>query len=149
MVEAGMPEMSGLELLDRLNEIGSTLPAIMVARHADVRTAVRALRNGAVDYLEKPVDVDQLVASIDKALEQTGRSAAHDPVRAAAASRLAELTERQRQVLALVLEGRPNKVIAAELGLSRRTVEAHRAAIMRKTGSKSISALVRSALSAS
>jgi FixJ family two-component response regulator len=149
VVDAGIPQMSGFELLDRLNEIGSTLPAIMVARHGDVRMAVRALRNGAVDFLEKPVDVDQLVASIGKALEQTRDSTAHQAVHAAAASRLAELTERQRQVLALVLEGRPNKVIAAQLGLSRRTVEAHRAAIMRKTGSKSISALVRSALSAS
>lgn len=149
VVDAGMPQMSGFELLDRLNEVGSTLPAIMLSRHGDVRTAVRALRNGAVDFLEKPVDFDQLVASIDEALEQTRNSAAHHAVHATAASRLAELTERQRQVLALVLEGRPNKVIAAELGLSRRTVEAHRAAIMRKTGSKSISALVRSALSAS
>ncbi len=149
VVDAGMPQMSGFELLDRLSEIGSTLPAIMVARHGDVRMAVRALRNGAVDFLEKPVDVDQLVASIDRALEQGRDSAAHRPVHAAAASRLARLTERQRQVLAMVLEGRPSKVIATALGISRRTVEAHRAAIMRKTGSKSISALVRSALSAS
>jgi FixJ family two-component response regulator len=148
VVDAAMPQMSGFELLDRLNEVASTIPTIMIARHADVRMAVRALRKGAVDFLEKPVDVDELVASIDEALEHTRDSDAQHAIRAAAAARLAGLTERQRQVLAMVLEGRPSKVIAAELGISPRTVEAHRAAIMRKTGSRSISALVRSALSA-
>jgi FixJ family two-component response regulator len=148
VVDAATPLMSGFELLDRLNEIGSTIPAIMTARHADARMAVRALRNGAVAFLEKPVDVDELVASIDEALEHTRDSAAQHAIRSAAAARLAGLTERQRQVLAMVLEGRSSKLIATELGISARTVEAHRAAIMRKTGSRSISALVRSALSA-
>jgi two-component system, chemotaxis family, CheB/CheR fusion protein len=99
-----------------------------------------------VDFIEKPVGGDELLASIDHALEQMRDSAKLSAWREAAAARLAGLTARQRQILDLVLAGQPSKNIAADLGISQRTVENHRNAIMRKTGSKSLPALVRLAL---
>jgi FixJ family two-component response regulator len=143
-----MPGAESIALLDRLNTAGSRLPAIVVMGNGDVRSAVRAMKAGAVDVLEKPVGASDLLASIDHALEQNRRSADGAALLAAAAVRLAGLTERQRQVLELVLDGQPSKVIAVRLGISQRTVETHRATIMRKTGSKTLTALVRTALAA-
>ena len=143
LVDAVMPGMSGFALLQRLKDQGSRLPAIMITGNGDVHMAVRAMHAGAVDFLEKPVGNDELLASIDHALEQTRDSAKLSAWRDAAAARLAGLTTRQRQILDLVLSGHPSKNIAADLGISQRTVENHRNAIMHKTGSKSLPALVR------
>jgi two-component system CheB/CheR fusion protein len=118
----------------------------MITGNGDVHMAVRAMRAGAADFLEKPVSANELLAGIDHALEQTRDSAKRFARREAAATRLAGLTARQRQILDLVLAGQPNKNIAADLGISQRTVENHRAAIMHKTGSTSLPALVRLAL---
>jgi two-component system CheB/CheR fusion protein len=146
LVDAMMPGMSGFALLQRLKDMGSHLPAIMITGNGDVHMAVRAMQAGAADFIEKPVGNDELLASIDHALEQTRDSAKRAAWREAAAARLAALTARQRQILELVLAGHPSKNIAADLGISQRTVESHRNAIMHKTGSKSLPALVRLAL---
>ncbi|HLJ64497.1 MAG TPA: chemotaxis protein CheB [Stellaceae bacterium] len=146
LVDAVMPGMSGLALLQRLKEKDRRLPAIMITGNGDVHMAVRAMQAGAVDFLEKPVGGDELIASIDRALEQMHDSAKLSVWREAAAARLTGLTARQRQILDLVLAGHPSKNIAADLGISQRTVENHRNAIMHKTGAKSLAALVRLAL---
>jgi two-component system, chemotaxis family, CheB/CheR fusion protein len=143
LVDAVMPGMSGFELLKRLKGEGAGLPAIMITGNGDVHMAVRAMQAGAADFIEKPARRVELLASIDRALEQSRDSARLSAWRKAAAARLAGLTARQRQILDLVLAGQPSKNIAADLGISQRTVENHRAAIMDKTGLKSLPALVR------
>jgi two-component system CheB/CheR fusion protein len=148
LVDAGMPGMSGLELLERLKAEGNRLPAIMITGDGDVQMAVRAMRAGAADFIEKPIGRDELLASVERALEQTRDSTKLSAWRDAAAARIAGLTARQRQIMDLVLAGHPSKNMAADLGLSQRTIENHRAAIMKKTGSKSLSALIRLALAA-
>jgi two-component system CheB/CheR fusion protein len=147
LVDAMMPGMSGFALLQRLKDDGHRLPAIMITGNGDVHMAVRAMQAGALDFIEKPVGEKELFASIDHALEQARDSDKRSAWREAAAARLAGLTARQRQILSLVLAGQASKNIAAALGISQRTVENHRAAIMHKTGSKSLPALVRLALS--
>jgi two-component system, chemotaxis family, CheB/CheR fusion protein len=148
LVDAGMPGMSGLELLQRLKAEGAHLPAIMITGMGDVPTAVRAMKAGAVDFIEKPVGREELRASIERALETTRDSAKLSAWRESAAARIATLTMRQRQIMDMVLAGHPSKNIAADLGISQRTIENHRAAIMTKTGSKSLPALIRLALAA-
>jgi two-component system, chemotaxis family, CheB/CheR fusion protein len=113
-----------------------------------VQIAVQAMKAGAVDFIEKPVGHRDLLASVEHALHQTPDTAKLSECREKAALRIASLTTRQRQILDLVLAGHPSKNIAADLGISQRTVDNHRAAIMRKTGSKSLPALIRTALAA-
>lgn len=148
LVDAALPGMSGLALLHQLRAAGDRLPAIMITGQGDAHLAVEAMKAGAFDYLEKPIDRCELLAAVECALElslDTGkRSARHD----AAVGSIAALTERQREVMGLVIAGHPSKNIAADLGISQRTVENHRAAIMDKTGSKSLPALARLAMAA-
>jgi two-component system CheB/CheR fusion protein len=148
VVDALMPGMSGLELLQRLKGERDRLPAIMITGHGDVPMAVQAMKAGAADFIEKPIGSNELLACIDRALEQAGDSAKLSAWRETAASSIAGLTVRQRQVMDLVLAGHPSKNIAADLGVSQRTVENHRAAVMKRTGSRSIPALIRLALAA-
>jgi two-component system CheB/CheR fusion protein len=148
LVDAQMPGMSGLALLQRLHSEGNRLPAIMITGQGDVPMAVEAMKAGAADFIEKPIRRDELFASIERALRHTRDSAKVFVSREAAATRLACLTSRQRQIMELVLAGHPSKNIAADLGISQRTVENHRAAVMKKTGSHSLSALIRLALAA-
>ena len=110
--------------------------------------AVQAMKAGAVDFIDMPVGHKKWLASVERALHQIQDSTTFSVARETDATRVATLTARQRQVFNLVIAGHPSKNIAADLGISRRTVENHRAAIMRKTGSKSIPALVRTALGA-
>jgi len=112
VVDARMPRMSGLELLERLKIAGGGPPAIMITGHADIRLAVRAMKAGAVAFLEKPVQYDELVVNIERALELTRNSAALSTFRVAAARRIAGLTSRERQVVEMVVDGNPNKQIA-------------------------------------
>ncbi len=140
--------MGGLALLQRLKSEETRLPAIMITGQGDVPMAVEAMKAGAVDFIEKPIRRDELLASIEHALEQARDSTKLSVRREAAATRLAGLTARQRQIMELVLAGHPSKNIAADLGISQRTVENHRAAVMKKTGSHSLSALIRLALAA-
>ncbi len=148
VVDAQMEGMGGLALLERLKREGTELPAIMITGYGDVPTAVRAMKAGAVDFIEKPVEPGELIASIERALSQTQDLVDLSIRQAAAVKCIADLTPRERSVMDLVLTGRPSKNIAFDLGISQRTVENHRAAIMKKTGSKSIPALIRTALAA-
>jgi two-component system CheB/CheR fusion protein len=148
LIDAYLPGMNGLELLQRLHDLGDRLPAIMITGNADVSMAVQAMKAGASDFIEKPIGPSELLASVKRALEQSRDSSKLFAWRESAASHIAGLTPRQRQVMELVLAGRPSKIIAADLSISQRTVENHRASIMKKTGSKSLPALARLALAA-
>jgi two-component system CheB/CheR fusion protein len=148
LVDALMPGMSGIELIARLRREGAGLPGIIITGNGAVPMAVQAMKAGAADFIEKPVGHKELLASVQRALDQTQDAATLSESRETALQRVATLTTRQRQILDLVLAGHPSKNIAADLGISQRTVDNHRAAIMRKTGSKSLPALVRTALAA-
>lgn len=148
LVDALMPDMDGFELLNRLNAENYGLPAIMVTGAGDVQLAVRAMKAGAVDFIEKPVSAHELLACLQNALKPAPSVVTTSSRQNAATARLATLTERQRQIMDLILHGEPNKCIANKLGLSQRTVESHRAAIMKKAGAKSFAALVRWAIAA-
>jgi two-component system CheB/CheR fusion protein len=148
LIDAYLPGMNGLELLRRLRDAGNGLPAIMITGNSDVSMAVQAMKAGASDFIEKPIRSKALLASIKRALEQSRDSNKLFVWREAAANKIASLTQRQRQIMELVLAGQASKNIAADLGISQRTVENHRALIMKKTGSKSLPALARLALAA-
>ena len=146
LIDAYLPGMSGLELLERLRNDGHSLPAIMVTGNADVSMAVQAMKAGALDFIEKPIGREELIAGIERALELSRDSGKLLELRESASAHLAGLTIRQREVMERVLAGQPSKNIAADLGISQRTVENHRAGIMKRTGSKSLPALARLAL---
>jgi two-component system CheB/CheR fusion protein len=143
LVDARLPGMGGLALLQRLKAEHRGLPSIMITGHGEVSMAVEAMKAGAIDFIEKPVSRDELVTSIGRGIELARNSMALSAWRDVAQTRIAGLTPRERQVMDLVIAGRPNKIIAADLGVSQRTVENHRAAVMKKTRSKSLSDLVR------
>ena len=148
LIDAYLPGMDGLELLQRLSDAGHRLPAIMITGNSDVPIAVQAMKAGASDFIEKPIGRAELIASIARALEQSKDATKLSIWREEAVNYIARLTPRQRQIMELVLAGHPNKNIAADLGISQRTVENHRASIMKKTGSTSLPALARLALAA-
>ena len=146
LIDAYLPGMSGIELLERLRNDGHSLPAIMITGNADVSMAVHAMKSGALDFIEKPIGREELIAGIERALELSRDSGKLLELRESASAHLAGLTTRQREVMERVLAGQPSKNIAADLGISQRTVENHRAGIMKRTGSKSLPALARLAL---
>jgi len=148
VVDVRMPGMSGLELQEELLQRGSTLPIIFVTAHGDVQTAVSALKKGAVDFIEKPVHDADFLALIADAVLLSGAGLRDRTRRVSAAARLAALTQREREVLQGIVAGKPNKVIADELGISVRTVEAHRARVMEKTGTATVAELVQTAIDA-
>lgn len=148
LVDAYLPGMSGIELLRRLQGMDRELPSIMITGSSDVPSAVEAIKAGASDFIEKPVGRGELLAGIERALAEALDSGKRHAYQAAAADHIACLTARQREIMELVLAGHPSKNIAADLNLSQRTVENHRAAIMRRTGAKSLPALARLALAA-
>ncbi|MGD0634725.1 MAG: chemotaxis protein CheB [Beijerinckiaceae bacterium] len=148
LLDATLPGMSGLELLGKLSEAGHGLPTIMITGSRDVPMAVLAMKAGASDFIEKPAGRDDLLASVDRALDQARDRSKLLAWRDSAATQVAGLTQREHEIMDMVLAGHPNKNIAADLGISQRTVENHRASIMKKTGSKSLPALVRLALAA-
>jgi two-component system CheB/CheR fusion protein len=148
LIDAYLPGMSGLELLEKLHDDGHGLPAIMITGNGDVPMAVKAMKAGALDFIEKPIGGEVLIASIDRAFELSRDSSKLLERRESAATHLAGLTPRQREVMERVLAGHPSKNIAADLGISQRTVENHRASIMKRTGSKSLPALARLAITA-
>jgi FixJ family two-component response regulator len=143
LLDVRMPGMSGLDLQARLREMGSTLPIIFVTAHGDVPMAVNAVKAGAIDFLEKPFRHQELLAKVQDALEEDARTrAALDDVSEIEA-RLGSLTPREREVMAMVVDGKANKNIARALGISQRTVEIHRARVMEKMKARSLSMLVR------
>ncbi|MGB3809471.1 MAG: response regulator FixJ [Parvibaculum sp.] len=144
-----MPDMDGLELQEELTRQNVGLPVIIVTGHGDVPLAVRAMKAGAVDFIEKPYDDELLLESVRRALDagqqQNRQTSTADPVRAGL---VASLTLREREVLEHLIAGQPNKVVAFELGISPRTVEIHRAHLMEKMQARSLPELVRTALAA-
>ena len=148
LIDAYLPGMKGLDLLRHMQSSGSHLPAIMITGQSDVAMAVQAMKAGASDFIEKPVGRDDLLASISRALDQARDKGKQVIWREDAARNIAALTPRQRQIMTRVVAGEPSKNIAADLAISQRTVENHRASIMRKTGAASLPALARLALAA-
>jgi two-component system, chemotaxis family, CheB/CheR fusion protein len=148
LIDAYLPGMNGLELLRWLGHSGHRLPAIMITGDSDVPMAVQAMKAGAWDFIEKPIGHRELLESVDNALGQSRNSSKLLASQEVAVDAIAGLTARQRQIMELVLAGHPSKNISADLGISQRTVENHRASIMEKTGSKSLPALARLAFAA-
>jgi FixJ family two-component response regulator len=143
VLDVRMPEMSGLELQEKLNLQGAVIPVIFITGHGDVPMAVEAMQAGAFDFLQKPFRDQDLIDRIQRALEKDrGNRAALDE-RGLIRERLESLTPREREVLTLVTSGKPNKIMAADLGVSQRTVEIHRARVMEKMGASSLAQLVR------
>jgi len=148
VVDAVLPGLSGVQLLQKLAKDSVAMPAVMVTGMGDAAMAVQAMKAGAADFLEKPVNPEELLDCVRRVLEQKHGNQATEGRRRDAARHLAGLTARQREVMDRVLAGEPSKNIAADLGISQRTVENHRAAVMLKMGVKSIPALVRLAVAA-
>ena len=146
VVDIHMPGMDGLELQGRLKADGIGIPVIVITGRGDVPKAVKALKAGAVDFIEKPFGGELVLSSIRRALEIGKRSRAKGELAADAAHRIAQLTPREREVLDHLVVGHSNKTIAAKLAISPRTVEVHRARVMEKMHARSLSHLVRMAL---
>jgi RNA polymerase sigma factor (sigma-70 family) len=146
LLDVRMPGMSGLELQEILAERNITLPVIIITGHGDVAMAVRAMKAGAIDFIEKPFNDELLLDAIRNALALDERRRDVQLERAEVAQRLEQLTPREREVMEMVTEGKSNKEIAAELGVSAKTVEAHRARVMEKMRAGSLAELVRMAL---
>jgi two-component system CheB/CheR fusion protein len=143
VIDNAMPEMSGVEVLERLASEGSAIPSIMITGHGDISTAVRAMKAGAIEFIEKPIPYKQLLSAIDRAFLIDQSSAERLLWRQSAEARIATLTPRERQVMDLVVDGLSNKAIAKVLAISQRTVENHRAAAMKRVGVSSLPDLIR------
>lgn len=148
LLDVRMPEIDGLEVQARLAEQGIMLPVIMLTGHGDVTLAVRAVKAGAIEFLEKPFERTALLAAVDEALNQAGRNDRNHLAATEAIVRLAALTAREREVLGGMVLGRPNKLIAFDLGIATRTVEVHRANLMEKLAARSLSDVLRIAFAA-
>lgn len=146
VTDVRMPSMSGLELVRRLGAMGVDLPVVVMTGHGDVPLAVEAMKAGVVDFIEKPFDHEVMLAAIRAALAKTRGRPADDPQIAAIRARLEGLSARETEVLDRLVAGKPNKIIAYELGISPRTVEVYRANVMTKTQAGSLSELVRMSL---
>jgi two-component system response regulator FixJ len=147
VTDVRMPEMSGLDLLAEMKERRVSMPVIVITAHGDVPLAVAAMKQGAKNFFEKPFDGDDLLASVRAALTRREESKpAHDAETQMIKERFATLSNREKEVLAGLLNGQPNKAIAHELGISARTIEVHRANMMKKTQANSLAELVRMAL---
>ena len=139
------PALLGLELLARMGEFGIELPVIVLTGHGDVPTAVKAMKAGAVDFIEKPIDEEQLLGAIHEALADKKPGERHHAV-TRATEQMALLSPRERQVLEAITGGRPNKLIAYDLGISVRTVEVHRAHMLDRLGVRNIAEAIRIAV---
>ena len=146
VTDVRMPDISGIDLLRRLKELKVALPVIVITGHGDIQLAVEAMKIGAVDFIEKPFDDEVLLTAIKSALGRWQKDARQEAERTTFSGKLATLSNRERDVLNGLVAGKPNKVIAFDLGISPRTVEIYRANVMTKTGAGSLSELVRMAL---
>jgi two-component system response regulator FixJ len=146
VTDVRMPEITGIDLLRRVREMKPDLPVILITGHGDVPLAVEAMKLGAADFLEKPFDDDLLIAAVRSALNQGADAAKRNAEIADINEKLAGLSNRERQVLEGLVAGKPNKVIAFDLGISPRTVEIYRANLMTKMAANSLSDLVRMAM---
>jgi two-component system response regulator FixJ len=148
LLDIRMPGVDGLEVQARLNRLRVNLPVIVMTGHGDVPSAVRAMKAGAVDFLEKPFDDETLLNAIGGAFAKASRLIGGDREAVRAAQRIATLSPREREVLDALLAGRPNKVIAFDLNISVRTVEVHRARMMERLGTKQFADAIRLAVMA-
>jgi len=143
VLDVRMPGMSGLELQQQLNLRGATIPVIFISGHGDIPMAVDAMHHGAFDFLQKPFCDEDLIDRVQRALDKNAETRValreHERIR----ERLNSLTPWEREVLALITHGKPNRVMAQELGASQRTVEIHRTRVMEKSGATSLAHLVR------
>ena len=146
LLDVQMPQMSGLELQQRINVRGWRIPVIFITGHGTVQLAIAAVKAGAFDFIEKPLREEALLESIERALHWNDRAYEERLERATLQGRLALLTPREREVFELVAAGEPNKVISRHLGISFRTVELHRAHIIEKLQARSLSDLIRMAI---
>ena len=146
ITDVRMPGIDGIEFLRRLKADGFRLPVIVMTGHADVPMAVEAMKHGALDFIEKPFDDDLFLAAVRAALKRQEQNAHQDSQAAEIEARAQSLSEREAQVLEVLVSGKANKVIAYDLGISPRTVEIYRANVMSKMQASSLSELVRMAL---
>jgi two-component system, LuxR family, response regulator FixJ len=146
ITDVRMPDLSGIDLLRRLRELKVAAPVIVITAHGDIPLAVEAMRMGAINFLEKPFDDDVLLASVRSALEKGDQDRTRQAERSSIQSRIAALSNRERDVLEGLVAGRANKQIAYDLGISARTIENYRANLMIKMQAASLSDLVRMAL---
>ena len=147
VLDVRMPEMNGLELQGKLTKEGLRIPIIIITGHGDVSMAVRAVKDGAVDFIEKPFDGQVLLERIEHAIKLDAEARRKESDQANIAARLTQLTPREREVMDLLVDGKSSKQIAYEFDLSRKTVDIHRAHIMLKLGIDSLADLVRIGLS--
>jgi FixJ family two-component response regulator len=143
VLDVRMPGMSGIELQESLNLQGAIIPVIFITGHGDIPMAVEAMQAGAFDFLQKPFRDQDLIDRIQRALEKDRANRAALGERGLIRARFESLTPREREVLTLVTSGKPNKIMAADLGVSQRTIEIHRARVMEKMGAGSLAQLVR------
>jgi two-component system response regulator FixJ len=143
VLDIRMPGMTGIDLQQRLTQVGSNLPIIFITGHGDVPMAVEAMRRGAFDFLRKPVNEENFLERIAYALDQESGDWHQKLDRDQTQQRIESLTEREHEVFLLVAEGFANKVVASELGISERTVEVHRAQVMKKLEARTLAQLVR------
>lgn len=146
VLDVRMPKTGGFQLQETLNQIGSPVPIIFVSAHGDIRMSVRALQQGAVNFLEKPYDPQQMLDVVQETLDLALDRFQENSGRQEILLRLDTLTPRETEILALVIEGLPSQNIARQLGASVKTVDVHRARIKAKTGAESIATLVRDVL---
>ena len=146
LLDVRMPGMSGLELQQELNQRGAPIPVVFITGHGDVPMVVEAMQQGAFDFLQKPFRDQDLLDRVHRALARDADSRARLAGRAGILARLATLTPRETEVMRLVTRGKANKVVGAELGVSQRTVEIHRAHVMQKMRASSLAELVRMVL---
>jgi two-component system response regulator FixJ len=143
VLDIRMPGMSGMELQQHLNMRGAVIPVLFISGHGDVPMAVEAMKNGAFDFLQKPFRDQELIDRVQRALARDGESRVSLSQHSKLRNRLDSLTSREREVLDLMVQGKPNKIMAADLGISQRTVEIHRARVMEKLGVSSLAQAVR------
>lgn len=146
VLDIRMPKMSGLELQQKLREQGSRLPVIFITGHGDIPMAVQAIKEGAADFVQKPFRDQDLLDCIHTALAEDSRNRSAESQRATLTVRYDSLTDREREVMLMVVAGKANKVIALDLNLSQRTVEIHRARVMEKMQARSLADLVKMAI---
>jgi FixJ family two-component response regulator len=143
VLDIRMPRMTGLDLQEKLIDMGSKLPIIFITGHGDIPMAVEAMRRGAVDFIRKPFREHDLLERINEALTVDDTNSREEATRRELTARLSSLTEREREIFDRVAQGDMNKVIAADLGISERTVEVHRGHVMKKLGARTLAQLVR------
>ena len=146
VTDVRMPEISGVDLLRRLKELKIGMPVIVITGHGDIQLAVEAMKIGAADFIEKPFDDERLLAAVRSALGRWEKDSQHETELTGLLDKLTTLSSREREVLEGLVAGKPNKIIAFDLGISPRTVEIYRANVMTKMNAGSLSELVRMAL---